>query len=99
MKQYSLHLVTVIFLVAGIASCKKETAMPEENIFKNRTVCTVSYQTILRKSINPPFGVKFLYLSFNLKKLFHGASVRLCIITGSLKSFSRQSCFIADKNL
>ncbi len=31
MKKYSLHLLTVIFLATGIASCKKETAMPEEN--------------------------------------------------------------------
>jgi hypothetical protein len=31
MKKYSLHLVTVIFFVAGIASCKKETALPEKN--------------------------------------------------------------------
>ncbi len=31
MRKYSLHLVTVIFLVAGIASCKKEAALPEEN--------------------------------------------------------------------
>jgi hypothetical protein len=31
MKKYSLHLLTVIFLATGIASCKKETAIPEDN--------------------------------------------------------------------
>lgn len=31
MKKCSLHLLTVIILIAGIASCKKETAIPKEN--------------------------------------------------------------------
>ena len=31
MKKYSLRLLTAIFLITGIASCKKETAMPEGN--------------------------------------------------------------------
>ncbi len=31
MKKYSLHLLTVIFLAIGIASCKKGTAIPEDN--------------------------------------------------------------------
>ncbi len=31
MKKYSLHLLTVIFLAIGIASCKKEKGLPEEN--------------------------------------------------------------------
>ncbi len=31
MRKYSLHLLTVMFIVAGIDYCKKETAMPEGN--------------------------------------------------------------------
>ncbi len=45
----------------------------------------------------PPIWSKIPSSIFPIKKMFHVASSRLCIITGSLKSFSRQSCFIADK--
>ncbi len=31
MKKYSLHLLSVILLIAGFASCKKETVLPLEN--------------------------------------------------------------------
>ncbi|HEV8079157.1 MAG TPA: vanadium-dependent haloperoxidase [Chitinophagaceae bacterium] len=37
MKKYSLHLLTVIFLIAGIASCKKEPSQEDISLTKNYT--------------------------------------------------------------
>ncbi len=46
MRKYSLHLLTVMFILAGIASCKKETAMPEGNTNQPPVACAGQDQTI-----------------------------------------------------
>jgi len=46
MKKYSLHLLTVMFILAGIASCKKEAALPEENTNQPPVACAGQDQTI-----------------------------------------------------
>ncbi|MEO6868806.1 MAG: kelch repeat-containing protein [Ginsengibacter sp.] len=46
MRKYSLHLVTITFLIAGIASCKKEAAIPEANTNKPPVACAGQDQTI-----------------------------------------------------
>ena len=74
MKKYSLHLLTVIFLATGIASCKKETAMPEGNTaeaLRNAQSSLSQYKSDYYPKNCPAKNVIFIPLNRKLILQFH----------------------------